>query len=113
MTILHDEVLTISAGTTSETVSVDMTDALEASETISTAAVTLSSPTTGIAISGAGPNASTYVDARSGETVAVNKAVQWTIDSTSASEDTDYDFLVVATTSAGRTPQRLYRLRAM
>ena len=93
----------ISVGTTVESVSVNYTAYLDGAETVSSVtSVTLIDPGSGLTISGAAVNATTYTEAETGDTVAVGAAVQFDVDASAAVAGTSYRLRIIAVTSGGR-----------
>lgn len=92
---------TISVGET-RVVRIDFTDELDSGVTLTgTPTVSASSTALTINTSGAAVNTATYVDANTGNTVAIGKAVQFVVSSGTAAQS-PYDITV--TTATNSTP---------
>jgi len=89
----------LSAGATVDFFSVNFTDWLDSSETISSVAIT-EVDTTDLTLTSKAANAAAMTVNE--DTVAIGKGVQCTIDAASAKRGTTYTLKVTPTTSAGR-----------
>ena len=91
----------IAAGDT-ETISIDCTEHLDGTEVLSSVdSVTVSTGPAGSTISNKAVSTATYVDAHRDVTVAIGKAAQFKIVTTSATGT--YDIAYTVTTDAGRS----------